>query len=265
MKTSKTRLSACSALIGASAFMLSAASVKAVVLVSESFNYTTGSAIAGLNGGTGFSGAYTGTGSVTAPGQTYTGLSTVGNTFTTNGSDQGAFRNLAAPIDTDSGTIYVRFLASNTSGGAPNYAGFSFFNSGSEELFLGKPFNSANYGFEVSGGVSGGITAPSATISATTTLLVYRLSFSATVDTIDMFVNPGSALGAPDATFTTPDNSALPSFNAIRLQSGNGADTFDYDEIVISTSASDVLIPEPSVFGLVGIAAAGLLGRRRRA
>ena len=266
MNIAKIRLSTAATFAGAAVFVFSAASVKAAILASDSFDYALGP-ILGLNGGTGFSGAYTGAGSVTAPGQTYPGLTTAGNTFTTNGSDQGAFRTLAAPLGTDSGTVFVRFLGSNTGGGVPDDAGFSFFTGGSEELFLGKPFMSANYGFDAQLPFGAGLViAPSATISATTSLLVYRLTFGLTTDTIDFFYNPGSTLGTPDATFTTPDNTIFPAtFTGIRLQSGNNAPTFDYDEIVIATQAADVLIPEPSVLGLVGIAAAGLVIRRRRA
>ena len=265
MNHTKIRLSTAATFAGAAVFVFSATAAKAAILASDSFDYALGP-IVGLNGGTGFSGAYTGVGSVTAPGQTYPGLTAAGNTFTTNGSDQGAFRTLAAPLGTDSGTVFVRFLGSNTGGGVPDYAGFSFFNGGTEELFLGKPFLSTNYGFDTQMGAPGTFTGPTAPISATTSLLVYRLTFGPTTDTIDFFYNPGSTLGTPDATFTTSDNTVFgPTFTGIRLQSGNNAPTFDYDEIVIATQAADVLIPEPSVLGLVGIAAAGLVIRRRRA
>ena len=265
MYKSKIRSSTAAAIAGVSVFALSSAALNAAILASDSFNYALGP-IAGQNGGTGFSAAYTGSGSVTAPGQTYPGITSAGNTFTTNGSDQGAFRTFASTIDTNSGTVFVRFLGSNTGGGVPDYAGFSFFNGGTEELFLGKPFLSTNYGFDTQMGAPGTFTGPSAAISATTSLLVYRLTFGPTTDTIDFFYNPGTTLGTPDATFTTADNTVFgPTFTGIRLQSGNNAPTFDYDEIVIATQAADVLIPEPSVLGLVGIAAAGLVIRRRRA
>ena len=262
----KIQSSTVAALAGVSLFALSAAASNAAILASDSFNYALGS-IATLNGGTGFSGAYTGAGSVTAPGQTFSGITAAGNTFTTNGSDQGAFRNFTTPIGTDSGTIFVRFLGSNTTLGAPNYAGFSFFTGGSEELFLGKTFNATNYGFETTGVNNSARTGPGATISATSSLLVYRLTFGPTTDTIDFFYNPGSTLGTPDATFTTADNAPFPAtLTGIRLQSGNNADTFDFDEIVIATTAAEVLpIPEPSALGLISVAAAGLVLRRRRA
>ena len=146
------------------------------------------------------------------------GFTSAGNTFSTAGSDGGAFRLLTSPVGTDSGIVYVRMLASNTAATAAQYAGFSFFNGGSEELFLGKPFNAANYGFDVSGQANGAVLS-SSPISSATTLLVYRLRFGALNDTIDLFVNPGSTLpGTPDATFTTADNTAFhATFDRIRL------------------------------------------------
>ena len=244
-----------------------AAPAQAAILFGDSFDYTAGSAITSANGGTGFNGAYTGVGSITGPGQTYAGITSAGNTFSTNGSDGGAFRLLTTPIGTDSGVVFVRLLASNTSALAAQYAGLSFFNGGSEELFLGKPFNSASYGFDVSG-QTGGTVLSSSPISANTTLLVYRLSFGTLNDKIDLFVNPGITLpGAPDATFTTADNTAFPAtFDRIRLQSGNNAPTFNYDEIRAATTASEVLpVPEPSSTGLLvgGVALLGSLRRRK--
>ena len=240
------------------------------ILVDESFDYPLG-AIAGQVGGIGFNGAYTGGGNVTSPGQTYPGLITFGNTFSTAGSNNGAFRLLQTPVGTDAGTLYVRFLGSNTSGSAPDYAGLSFFNGAAdEELFFGKTFNAANYGFEVSDvpNGQGARNAANGPISATTTLLVYRLSFTPTGDTIDLFVNPGSSLAAtPDATFTTTDDAIFSdTFDRIRLQSGANAPTFDYDEIRFATTEAEVLsaIPEPSTFGLLGLTTVGIAALRRR-
>lgn len=61
-------------------------SLSAALSVYEPFNYTAASTLAGQNGGTGFSGAWTaGTGSSTVsnPGLTYSGLTVVGNRATT--------------------------------------------------------------------------------------------------------------------------------------------------------------------------------------
>lgn len=246
-----------------------AASSQAAVLLSESFDYAAGSSF-GLNGGTGFGGAYTGSGSITTPGQTFTDITSAGNKFTTVGNNSGAFRVLSAPIGTDAGVIFVRFLTSSATTTIPGYAGLSFFSSAtdpvtiSEELFMGNTGSSDNYGFEVT---DVGAVATSIPVSNSTTLLVYRLSFGTASDTIDLYVNPGSTLpGAPDATFTTPNNTAFPAtFDRIRLQSGGGLDLFNFDEIQIATTAAEVLpIPEPGSIGLMVGSIALLSFQRRR-
>ena len=244
-----------------------AASSQAAVLLSESFDYAAASST-GLNGGIGFGGAYTGSGSITTPGQTFTDITSAGNKFTTVGNNSGAFRVLSAPIGTDAGVIFVRFLTSSATTTIPGYAGLSFFSSAtdpvtiSEELFMGNTGSSDNYGFEVT---DVGAVATSIPVSNSTTLLVYRLSFGTASDTIDLYVNPGSTLpGAPDATFTTPNNTAFAAtFDRIRLQSGG--ELFNFDEIQIATTAAEVLpIPEPGSIGLMVGSIALLSFQRRR-
>lgn len=237
--------------------------------VSDSFTGSPGS-VTGTGGGTGFGGNFSGAGNIASPGLTFPGLQTAGNKFNTAGSNTGAFRNLGAPINTDGGTIFVGFLAANSGGTAPDYAGISFFSNGQsdEELFLGKPFQSANFGFDVSG--VQGQNAATAPVSTTPTLLVYRLTFTPTGDTIDLFVNPtpGGALPAtPDATFAIPEASFANTFTSIRLQSGEGAGTatpFSFDELRGGGSFADVApVPEPAALGLLGAAALLALRRRR--
>ena len=256
-----TRIHSCLGLATLTLLAITASS-QAAVLLSESFNYTAGTS-SGSNGGTGFGGAYTGTGSITAPGQTFTGITSAGNKFTTAGTDGGAFRTLSAPIGTDAGVIFVRFLTSSTAAATPNYAGLSFFFGGSEELFMGKTGGAANYGIDVSGV---GIASSTFPVSTATTLLVYRVSFGIASDKIDLYVNPGSTLPVtPNATFTTANNSAFPAtFDNIRLQSGGGPETFNFDEIRIATTAAEVLpIPEPGSLGLM-VGSIALLGSQRR-
>lgn len=241
--------------------------------VSDSFTGSPGSTT-GTGGGTGFGGNYSGAGNIVSPGLTFPGLQTSGNKFNTAGNNNGAFRNLGAPINTDGGTIFVGFLAAATPGTAPAYAGLSFFSNGQndEELFLGKPFQQTNYGFEVSN-VAGSQKTSGMAVSTTPTLLVYRLSFTPAGDTIDLFVNPtpGGALPAtPDATFAIPETSFADTFTSIRLQSGEGgvgsATPFSFDELRGGGSFADVApVPEPAALGLLGAAALLALRRRRAA
>ena len=255
----------CAALLAA---LLVPAAAFGQAVVSDSFTGPTGSAI-GTGGGTGFGGNYTGSGgNVASPGLTYPGLQTSGNRFDTGGNNNGAFRALGSPISTDAGTIFVGFLTAAT-GGIPGYAGLSFYSGGqaNEELFLGKPSNTTNYGFDVSG-VSA-LNSATAPASTTPTLLVYRLTFTPTGDKIDLFVNPtpGGALPAtPTLTFDIPEETFEPTFTSIRLQSGNGdfgGVPFSFDELRGGLSFADVApVPEPTALGV--LAMAGLLTLRRR-
>jgi MYXO-CTERM domain-containing protein len=242
----------------------------ATAQVSDSFTGAPGP-IAGQTGGSGFSGAYSGAGNVVSPGLTYGSLAASGNKFATAGSNNGAFRTLAAPINTDAGTIYAGFLAAGGSGTLPDYAGISFYSGGTstEELFLGKPFQNANYGFDVSG-VAGGVGTGATPVTTATTLLVYKLDFTPAGDTVSLYVNPtpGGALPAtPDATFAIPEDTFANTFTSIRLQSGEGAggaSPFFFDELRGGGSFASVtpVVPEPAALGLLSLGALTLLRRR---
>lgn len=245
--------------LAALAFFTAITLAQSAILVDESFNYAAGS-ITGQNGGVGFSAPYTGAGTVNTPGLTYPSIVTSGNRFTTNGANAGAFRLLSTPIDVDNGTVYVRFLASRVSAN-PDYAGLSFFSGGTatEELFLGERSGSDLFGADVTGVGNVDSTVP---VTTATTLLVYRLNFTAAGDTLDLFVNPSGALPAtPNATLAIAETAFPANFTGIRFQSGNT--TFNFDEFRVSTTAFEAL-PEPGRVSLLLFGAGGLLLRRRR-
>jgi hypothetical protein len=244
---------------------LASAPASAAPILSESFTYPAGS-VTGLTGGTGFSGAYTRDGTISVPGLNYTGLATGGNKFTTASNNVGAFRTIPT-INTDTAApLYVAFLAS-TNGSTPNYGGISFYDGNTEELFLGKPSNTLNYGFDVSG-ATGGVATNGPAASTTPDLLVYRLTFTPAGETIDFFANPtpGSVLPAiPTATFLIPEATfAGDQFTQIRLQSGD--QQINFDEFRTGATFADVApVPEPSaVAALVTVAGAAVIRRRRR-
>lgn len=246
----------------AGVFAFSLSHAEGSLLVLEQFNYTTGS-ITGLNGGSGFTGAYTNFGNITAPGLQFPNLLSLGNRFTTFSTNTGAFRTIN-PIDTNSGEIWVSFLES-TNGTLPNYAGLSFFSGSTEELFLGKPSNTPNYGFAVSGVVGGDNNSATAPASASTAFLLYRISFSAAGEAVHFFANsvPGVQPATPTVSFSVPEGSFASTFTNIRLQSGDQPTNFD--EIRIGTTYADVTpVPEPTAFAAIGAGALALLRRRRR-
>jgi len=111
--------------------------------------------------------------------------------------------------------------------------------------------------------------APTAPVTTTPSLLVYRLTFTPAGDKIDFFANPtpGTALPAtPTLTFNIPEGALADTLTSIRMQSGEGAGTgtpFLFDELRGGGSFADVApVPEPTVLGLLGVA--GLLALRRR-
>ena len=245
--------------------------VLAQAAVEDSFTGSPG-AINGTGGGTGFGGNYSGAGNIVSPGLTYPGLQSSGNAFSTGGSNNGAFRNLGAPVNTDAGTIFVGFLAAATQGTAPDYAGISFFSGGqsTEEIFMGKPFQAGNYGFDITGVNGGALNAPGAPVSTTPSLLVYRLNFTPSGETISFYANPapGQPLPAtPTLTFAIPEGALADTLTSIRLQSGEGAGTanpFLFDELRGGGSFADVApVPEPAGLALLGAAALLALRRRR--
>jgi hypothetical protein len=254
--------SACLALLAPSVF--------GQATVYDPFSGSTGG-INGTGGGSGFGGNYSGAGNVVSPGLTYPGLSSTGNAFSTAGNNNGAFRNLGAPINTDAGTIFVSFLTAPTGTPAPDYAGLSFFSGGqsTEELFLGKPFQASNYGFDVSGVTGGALNSPTAPVTTATSLLVYRLNFTPSGETIDFYANPtpGQPLPAtPTLTFAIPEGALADTLTSIRLQSGEGAGgatPFLFDELRGGGSFADVT-PVPEPVSLAVLALAGVLVLRRR-
>jgi MYXO-CTERM domain-containing protein len=116
----------------------------------------------------------------------------------------------------------------------------------------------------------GALNSPTAPVSTTPSLLVYRLTFTPTGDKIDFYANPtpGAPLPAtPTLTFNIPEDTFADTFTSIRMQSGEGAGTatpFSFDELRGDGSYANVTpTPEPGALGLLGLASLFALRRRR--
>ena len=229
---------------------VAATRLHAEIILDEPFNYQPGplvgaSALPGLTGGGfGFSGAWSGNGTVVDPGQTNPTITSSGNGFSSV-SGQPAFRQFTNSINVNPAaprTLFIRYITSAASATPPEFAGFSFFsgpnnNSRVEELFLGKPFQAPNYGLEVSG--TDGPQASTVAVNQAETLLVFRVTFTSGADTIDMFVNPGGTLPATPAFSKIAPAGAFQNFTHIRLASGNNGQSFDVDQVRVSDTYAE--------------------------
>ncbi|HEY3763306.1 MAG TPA: hypothetical protein VGN23_16285 [Verrucomicrobiae bacterium] len=218
----------------------------------DGFNYSAGS-LAGDNGGTGWSSAWTNdytagaTFNVSSAGMTYPGLTTLGGSVVWGPGNNGISedsRTLSALFN--SGIVYLQFLSQfgsgSSGGGTPN---IRLFDSGT-----------LTGGFGSNGGTDMSILNASLSTGGASTITTHSLTslnlvvaqINYNTDTTTMWVNPDLSTfdynnpTSPDATYT----GLAPVFNEIALDSRNPADV---DEITIMT------VPEPGTMFLFVISA----------
>lgn len=237
--------------------------------ISEPFNYTAGSALSGLNGGTNWGGAWTGSGTSTiqSPSLDFPGSPETGNKAVLgyDGSTYTNFRLLSSAIDENTfSAVTFSFLFNLTGNDAQTgirFAGLSFFNGGTEQIFFGKPGNTTEVGYEKYAGGADVAGVDSSFSSSTVFRFVANITFNPTGDdlmTIALTDNSGSI----NQTWTNLNLGASFAFDRIRLirdfALDNGINP-EFDEI------SFTAVPEPATLCLLaGAGAAGVLLRRRR-
>ncbi len=183
---------------------------------------------------------------VTNPGLTYPGLGALGNTATTGGYNQGAYRSLAVNQGSANGTntVYVSFLARKNpddptpiGGGSGTYAGISLFDGfafGSQErFFMGMPYESANWSFARAGEPA---SVPSnVPVNTTVHLFVYRFDFTTSNVDVKLFIDPPTTA---EPAIASVQALGLPgfSFQQVRIQSGTQdlVPNIDFDELKIA-------------------------------
>jgi hypothetical protein len=119
------------------------------------------------------------------------------------------------------------------------------------------------------GDVNGGDTTSSTTaaVQGTTYLLVGKVSKTTggNYNRVDLFINPATTTEpvTPDATDAADSTVSTLSVFGIRTFNTDVGDRYQFDEIKVGTTFADV-VPEPATAGLLTLAGATLLGRRRR-
>lgn len=261
MNTLKKYIMATSALAVAS---LSFDLANAAPLASDNFtSYTSGTALEGLNGGTGFSAGYT----TSSP--SFGFLAEVRNGAPLSYPDYndqslgGNYANLAGGFG---GPAYMDFRRTVDVAGA-----FSAYNDGTyvglnnTTLYGSFAYNTAN------GVLNFLLQGPSDTFFALPTngnansLLVFKINFgTANADTITFFNNPTLAFDEGTASST----SQMGDFSFNRIGFAVNGDTFEgrVDNIRFGNTAADVIsaVPEPSTYALLALGGMVVLFLRRR-
>ncbi|MBU6410170.1 MAG: hypothetical protein KGR98_07265 [Verrucomicrobia bacterium] len=250
------------ALAAASLWMSARAQLTTVAY--DGFNYSAG-ALAGDNGGTGWSNAWTWSYSpgaslgVSATGLNYSGLSTTGGSAVwASGGNGISEADRSLPLQ-DGGIVYLQFLCqfgSSSGGGTPNI-----------RLLDG---TTVTGGFGANGGTYAGVisilnsalnpavdgSSSSTNLLSSLNLVIGRMDYQN--NTTMMWVNPDlstfnyAAPPTPDATLTN-----APIFDGIAIYTRSPGNV---DEIKVMTEP----VPEPPFFSLIAAAGILLLFRRRR-
>ncbi len=237
-------------------------SANADLIVSESFNYTSGSTlIQGVGSGTGFStnwvaGGRNTTGSsmrVQSGSLQFIGVDSEANSVTGISSNDGIFgtnrqTNQNFVGASNGQTSWMSFLIRQNSIGGQfgGFGGIYIGNSTSEndpKLFIGKGGVGANNWLIENLGGSGTVQSTTAVSTGETALLVLKMETFNGNDRFTLYVNP-SAEAAPTIGFAKTD---LDLASADRITMYH-AGSFAFDEIRIGTSYFDVVtaVPEPS-------------------
>jgi len=243
---------------------------RATSIFTETFNYSVGANLDGQNGGSGFSGAWTG-GNSTIVG----GIGGAGTSALQVGTESK--RTLLSTFNTAGNSFYLSYImnASDFSGG--NYTGISLWQGNVENMFIGIPWNAQKFGFDAHGGNgSADIKTIDFTPAANTSYLVtFALLPSATSGKVDIKLWATSNLNVDANTLLSavPNASLIGSrndftFDNLRVN-GNYAGALKLSGLSGATTAAETIstsvasVPEPSALSLLLVGLGGLTLFRR--
>jgi hypothetical protein len=242
----------------------------ATSIFTETFNYTVGSGLAGQNGGSGFSGSWTGGDSVVVNG--------IGSGPSALQIGTKASRRSLLSTSSTHQSLYLSYVmkASDFQGG--NYVGISLWQGNTENMFLGIPYNSRSFGFDPHGGLgAGGIRAVNFTPATNTPYLVlFGLLPSAAAGKVDIKLWATSDLSAPASSLLAgAANAELIGlrdhffFDTVQVV-GNYAAGLKMSGLATATTASEAMtasaatVPEPSAGAMLLLGLGGVMAMRRR-
>jgi hypothetical protein len=208
-----------------------------------------------------------------------TGLTTTGNSLSlppANASRPGGlYRTLSNPIGATGTTSWLSVVMKGDGLNASISQGSISLTNGPDSVthlfsdgfnITTGTFSNANWSVSGVAGAGPAMTTVSDTLQS---LLVARIAFGSTTDTVDLFVNPALGAdppGSSQASITIPHAASL-GVVRISMSSLTGTDPTLFDEIRIASTFADVVgVPEPSTLMLVSaVGIAGAFLRRRRA
>ncbi len=240
---------------------------KATSIFTETFNYAVGANLDGQNGGSGFSGAWTG-GNSTIVG----GIGGAGTSALQVGTESK--RTLLSTFNTAGNSFYLSYVMNSSDFFGGNYTGISLWQGNTENMFLGIPWNARKFGFDPHKGL------PIQSIdfnplTNTSYLVTFALLPSATSGKVDIKLWATSNLNidattllsaAPNASLIgTRDNFT---FDNLRVN-GNYAGALKLSGLSSATTGAEAMsvsvasVPEPSALSLLVVGLGGVIALRR--